>query len=177
MSRIFRSSTARRLDELEKRFAESLAQINAAFDDHLLSINENTNEIQSSYENLLGTDQKMEKLAERIDEVSLLLNMGTRFKKQEYAVQSLTQNEKELSLLLYYLTEKGPVHIQDIMKRTGLDAQGVLNYIQNLQKKGVPVKRNFYGSAIYLSLEEAFRRLQAKENVLEINEVMGRALG
>ena len=44
---------------------EAFSQVRDEFEDHLIAVNENTNEIQANYELLCNIDQKMTKMVER----------------------------------------------------------------------------------------------------------------
>ena len=57
--------------ETNTQLHDIFSQIKDEFEDHLTTINENTNEIQANYELVCNIDQKLNKLAERMDEMEL----------------------------------------------------------------------------------------------------------
>ncbi len=161
----------KKIDLLDKNLKSSFAKIKDEFEDHLLAVNENTNEIQSNYEYLCEIDSKLDKLAERIDEISIHLNINTR-KQASYLVSPLSEREQEIFLVFYSISEEGPVSLRDISLRTGLDEQAVMRYLQNIVKKGVPVNKHVLDNCFHFSLNEDFRRMQAKQNIVGVSEIL-----
>lgn len=136
------------------------------------SINQNTNEIQSNYEFLCELDSKIEKLNEKIDEIQMFLFPELASKKN-YQIDPLTEREQEIFLVLYASEDKGLTFL-DIGRKTGLPFSLVKEYIKNLIKKGIPIIRNCFDDKISLTLDKDFRALQAKENIVKINESMAK---
>lgn len=165
------SNADKKIDRLDKNIRSSFAKIRAEFEDHLLAINENTNEIQSNYECLCEIDSKLDKLAERMDEISLHLNIATK-KQPSFAISPLTEREQEVFLVLYAISEEGPVSLRDISSRVGIAEQAAMKYVQNIIKKGVPINKHILDNCFHFSLNEDFRRMQAKQNIVGVNEIL-----
>lgn len=143
-----------------------LSSIKEQFDDHIVSINENTNEIQSNYEFLCEIDSRIEKLNERIDKIELMFN-GTS-QKSEYHVRDLTLREQEVFLVLY--TSDEPLTYVDLSRKTALSASLVQSYLINIIAKGVPIVKRYVGNVVYLSLDREFIKLQARKGIVKIED-------
>ena len=64
-------SSIKDLFKFQNKLKNQVEELKEQTEDHFHSINENTNEIQSNYEFSLEVDEKINKLAERIDEISM----------------------------------------------------------------------------------------------------------
>ena len=149
-------------------------EIKEELDEHLYSINQNTNEISSNYEYLCEVDYKINKLSERIDQLQLFLENSFGFKvdkKPKFKTKPLSNNEQDVFLVLYTLEEKkGAVSYAEIAKRTGLSEDLVSNYITRMLEKNVPIIKRYVNNQPLLRLDPVFKRMQAKENILGLNQ-------
>ncbi|MDO8480606.1 MAG: hypothetical protein Q7S65_02185 [Nanoarchaeota archaeon] len=149
-------------------------ELREEMNDHLDTINENTNEISSNYESMCELDYKIGKLSERLDQLQLFLEQNIGFKsekKPKFTPQPLTNNEQDVFLVLYTLEDKkGAVSYADIAKRTGLSEDLVGQYITRMIEKNVPVIKRYVNNQPLLRLDPQFKRMQAKENVLGLNQ-------
>ncbi|MBN2566547.1 hypothetical protein JXB02_00505 [Candidatus Woesearchaeota archaeon] len=160
-----------------------VGQMRDELDDHLDAINENTNEICSHYEQLTDVEAKIAKLAERIDDIqnTLARNFITdplvdEPAPEEYKVGALTFREQEVFLALYTIDGSDGATYSLVAKRTGLTDEIVQRYVQNLIIKGVPVVKRYRDGTANLSLEESFKGLQAKHNLVKINDSIKKQL-
>jgi len=132
------------------------------------SVNQNTNEIQSNYEFLCELDSKIEKLNEKVDEIRMFL--FPELTSKTHTIEPLTKREQEIFLILYTSEEKELTFV-DIARQVGLPPSLIKNYISNLIKKGVSIIRNSCSDGrIFLTLDKEFRAIQAKENIVKLNE-------
>ncbi len=149
-------------------------EIREELDEHLGAINENTNEISSNYEYLCELDFKLDRLSERIDHLQLFLEKSFGFQpdiKPKFQCKPLTNNEQDVFLVLYTLEEKkGAVSYEDIARKTGLSVDLVSSYITRMIEKNVPVIKRYVNNVPYLRLDPQFKLIQAKENVLNLNQ-------
>ncbi len=158
------------------RFAVKMLfdEIKEELDEHLISINHNTNEISSNYEYLCELDFKINKLSERIDNLQLFLEKNAGFtveKKPKYDPKPLSNNEQDVFLVLYTLEEKkGAVSYNEISRRTGLSEDLISSYITRMIEKNVPIIKRYVNNQPLLRLDPQFKRLQAKENILRLNQ-------
>lgn len=160
---------------LSRALKGAFLKIKEEFDEHLDTINQNTNEIQSNYEFLCELDSKIDKLSQRIDD----LQMYVADSKDECSyvlnqpVGKLTIREQEVFMVLY-TAENENLTYPSIAKRLGFSEAMVKNYLSSISAKGVPIVKKCVGENVYISIESAFRNYQAKENILEINENLAR---
>ena len=156
-----------------KQLHEAFSQIRDEFEDHLVAINENTNEVQGNYELISNLDQKMNKFAERLDRIELFLQQhGMKIEeKQEFKPIRLSKREQEIFLILYTLEEvKGSVTYLDIARKVCLTEDIVASYVSNMIRKGVPISKKYITNQTHLNLNPRFKALQAKENILQIEQ-------
>jgi len=158
---------------VKQELKEDLSSVKAEFEEHLQAINENTNEIQSNYEYLCDIDGKLDKLSERIDKIQLFLKSNSSYVDEGekiFEVRPLTRTEKEVFIVLYALEdEQGVVSYLDIARKTGLQYNLISNYITSMIEKGIPIMKRYIHNKPYLKLDQEFKTLQAKENLLMID--------
>jgi len=151
---------------------EALKTIKTELDGHLETINENTSETQTSYECMNEINDKVEKLAERVESIELFLQKHSNFNAVEksFDIKPLTKTEQYVFLVIYALEdEKGLVSYADICKKTGHPGYVVSEYIARLVEKGIPLMKKYINNIPYIRLNPEFKTLQAKENILMID--------
>src|SRR3989338_9446364 len=156
----------------EFNLKEALESVRKELDEHLEALNENTSEIQTSYECMNEINDKVEKLAERVESIEIFLQQHSNFVAVErsFDIKPLTQTEKDIFLVIYALEdEKGLVSCDQIRKKTGLASYVVNEYLARLVEKGIPLMKKFVNGASYIRLNPEFKRVQAKENILMID--------
>jgi hypothetical protein len=154
------------------KLKEALESIKSELDGHLEAINENTGEIQTSYECLNEVNDKLEKLTERIESIEIFLQQYSNFNvvEKSFDTKPLTKKEQYVFLIIYALEdEKGLVSYADIIKKTGLPGYVVSEYIARLMEKGIPLMKKYINNIQYIKLNPEFKRIQAKENILCID--------
>lgn len=159
--------------ETNVQLNEAFSQVRDEFEDHLTAINENTNEIQANYELVSNMDQKLNKLAERLDKLEIFLQkQGMEVEEKEtFNLVKLSKREQEIFLMLYTLEEvKGSVTYLDIARRVCLPEDIISAYIANIIQKGVPIRKKYLSNEAHLSLDPKFKAVQAKENILKIEQ-------
>lgn len=159
------------MKEIKKELKKNLSSIKDEFEDHLEAINENTNEIQSNYEFLCELDSKIEKLNEKIDKIQFIL--GEK-KENSYEIMPLTRREQEIFLVLY--TSEGLLSYSEIAKKTTLTFSLVQAYISNIIAKGIPILKKYMDNKAFLYLDPAFKSLQARENMVKIEDSVVKAI-
>ncbi|OGM02543.1 hypothetical protein A3K72_02000 [Candidatus Woesearchaeota archaeon RBG_13_36_6] len=159
----------------EAALRESFNKIKEELEEHLETINQNTNEIQANYEYLEKINQKMEKLNEKLEEIRIHLGMikdDVSTAGQKFEATKLTIHEQEVFLVLY--TASDFLSYKDIAKRKGLTESLVGNYITSLIEKGIPLIKKYMNKVAYVKLESRFKELQAKKNILKIDDKIAR---
>lgn len=149
----------------------SFNKIKGELDVHLDSINQNTSEIQTIYDYLQDLDLKIEKLNERIDELNMYV--GPKLTEEQLSVD-LTHREQEVFVILYAQEDK--ITAKDIARKLGFTDEMVNRYVYNLITKGIPVLKQYDGDAVFLYLDLKFKNLQAKKNILKIDESISKQL-
>ena len=165
-------SVSKEIDQIKQKISISVAEIHDEFGDHLEAINENTAEIQSNYEYLCGLDNKITKLSERIDEIYSILGNLTGKKIRKIAkyedIDPLTTMEKNVFLNLY--TQDQPMTYSELAKKLNMPISLTRQYITNLLEKGIPVQKKYIKTRPYIYLDQKFKNLQAKKNLLKIEQ-------
>ncbi len=158
-------------DEYRQQLSVVLTCMREELDDHRLAINENTDEIAASNEFLNELGRKLDKLTERVDELTLLVK-GKKDEKK-FELQPLTNKEKEVFHALYVLTESQPYASYEQVARKILLTKGiVMDHVTSMVQKGVPVVKKLDGTTVFLKLDSEFRQLQAKQNVIGLNSLL-----
>jgi DNA-binding MarR family transcriptional regulator len=151
-----------------QQLSDVLSCMREELDDHRLAINENTGEIGTSNEFLGGLARKLDKLTERVDELTLLIKGSKEEKKFDF--QPLTEKEKEVFQALYALTETQPFASYDQLARKTLQSKSmVAGHVTSMVHKGVPLLKKYQGKVVFLKLSSEFREAQAKKNIVGIS--------
>ncbi len=157
---------------IDSELKTALKSTKNELDEHLEAINENTSEIQVSYEGMNDLNNKIEKLTERLERIELFLQTNSNFIVEErtFDVKPLTKTEQHVFLVIYALEdEKGYVSYADISRKTGMPNYMVNEYLARLVEKGIPIIKKYVNNTPYIKLNPDFKRLQAKENILMID--------
>ena len=160
-----------KFDKLKQGLKEAFKQIKHEFNEHLETINQNTSEIQGLYDYVSEVEQKLDKLNERIDELQMSVNPDMTY--DQFNVE-LSHREQEVFVMLY--AEQDKVTPVDIARKLGFTDEMVHRYIYNLITKGIPVIKHFEKEEMLLSLDVRFKDLQARKNILKINESVSQQL-
>ncbi len=160
-------------DELE-RIKKAFKTIRENLDEHLDGINQNANEIESNYEYLCRLEAKLDALSERLDAIQLRLSEMEPNSKPMGKID-LSYEEKKVFLAIYkYASAKNFISYSEISKRLGLPISLVRFFVTNLIEKNVPIVKKYNNREVLVSLDEEFRQVQAKENIVNINESITR---
>ena len=163
------------METIKVKLTRSFEQIKEQFEDHLVAINENTNEVQSNFEYICELDRKIDKLSEKIDGLSMFMRQqaGKDAVEKKFEIKPLTKKEKEIFYALYVLTEgRRFATYKEIARRVCYSESLVASYITSLIEKGIPVIKKYANRTAYLGLNTEFRQLQAKENVAGVNTLL-----
>ncbi|HII16837.1 TPA: hypothetical protein HA361_02900 [Candidatus Woesearchaeota archaeon] len=166
-------SNVKAISDAGDQIKTAFSQIRGEFEDHLVAINENTNEIQTIHHYLSELDAKMNRLAERMDQMQLFLQAEKgydREKMPEYDIRPLSKREQDIFLVLYTLEERGHVTYKSLARATGLSEDIIANYVGGMVEKGVPILKRYHSGIPHLALEQNFKRRQAKENILKLTQ-------
>lgn len=152
------------LDTIQRGMKHAFRNVKREFDDHLNAINQNTSEIQSVYDYLSSIDRRLDKLQERVDEMQMYVNP----EMEDVPEIELTLREQEVFFVLY--TESDSVSCEEIGRRLGFTTEMVNTYVYNMISKGVPVVRDEHDGEMQVGLDNNFRTLQAKKEIIPIDQ-------
>ncbi|MBW3023079.1 hypothetical protein KY308_03170 [Candidatus Woesearchaeota archaeon] len=144
------------LVEIERKLKNSFEAVKDEFEDHLIAINENTDELRNHSDCFSELDEKIEKLNEKIDYLQMMM-----FQIKQ---NSLSENEQ---LVFDVLTESSSLlSCKDIAMRANLSDLTVKAHLFSMICKGVPIKEKVIDSQSYFSLEKKFRQKQLVERAV-----------
>lgn len=158
------------LKEMQKGIKKAFTAVKEEMNVHLETINQNSSEIQSIYEVLSELDGKIEKLNERIDQ----LQMSVDPDEDNFFPVELTMREQEVFLIIY--AENDSISAKEIGKRLGFSDEMVNRYIHNMISKGIPLLKHYKNNEIFIAIDLKFKDLQARKNVLKIDESISKQL-
>lgn len=158
-----------KLKDFQIGVKSAFREVKVELEEHLESINHSTREIQSIYDYLNELDAKMDKINERIDELQVAVNPEV----ENHNNITLTNREQEVFMVLY---AEETIILKDIAKKLGFTEEMVNKYIYNLISKGIPVLRNYTEDTLSFSLDLKFKDIQAKKNILNINESISKEI-
>jgi len=145
-----------------------LSVVKDELEDHLSAINENTDEIQCNNDLMNQLNNKIIKLAERVDMLQTIITQTVEPQKT-FDVSPLTKKEKALFQALYAIAhEKESVTYEDLARRCGVTTALAVHYITNLIEKGVPVWKKYIGKTVHLTIDPDFVLEQAQENIVGV---------
>ncbi len=154
--------------EKEKKIIAAFRKIKEEMNDHLETINENTNEINSNYDYIMQIENKINKLNERLDNIEFMLKNSDDIPvEKKYKNIILTSKEEEIFLLLYSRTGD-LLDYREISRSLGYTEEIAQKIVSNMIRKGIPILKKYYDNSIFLILDPDFRNLQAKKNLLDI---------
>lgn len=159
------------LRKMQKDIKFAFKSVKEELNVHLDTINQNSSEIQSIYECLNELDSKIEKLNERIDNIQMYV--APEADETSFSID-LTHREQEVFLVIY--SENNNISAKDIGKKLGFSDEMVNRYVYNMISKGVPILRQYSEGDVLVSLDLKFKDLQARKNVLKIDESVSKQL-
>jgi predicted transcriptional regulator len=171
------SATAKEhINSIDGKLKTTFQKIKEELNDYRDSINQNTNEIQGNYEYTCKLESKIDKLSERVDELSMFIQQLTGKKKEyeQFTVSSLTTKEQEIFLVIYM--SENEINYKELARKTGLTENLVVCYVTNLITKGVLITKRYYENEVFIRVDKEFKEVQAKHNILNINESVSEAM-
>jgi DNA-binding CsgD family transcriptional regulator len=152
------------IESLQEGTKHAFRHIKNEFDDHLNAINQNTSEIQSVYDFMSDLDRRLDKVQERVDELQMQVNPEMK----DVPEIDLTLREQEVFFVLY--TSSDPISCQEIGRRLGFTTEMVNKYVYNMIAKGIPVMRDDTEDDLYVRLDNSFRTMQAKREIVNVDQ-------
>ena len=152
------------LREIDASVRSAFKAVREEMDDHLTSINENTEELASQETHIDELESKFDKLKEQLDDIQMMLSKVLA-KNKEF---TLSDSEKSVFMVLYAV-EQTPLSFGDVAIRTGLTELAIKAHIFSMINKGIPILEREIDGQSFFRLDKKFKELQAKENVLGID--------
>jgi DNA repair exonuclease SbcCD ATPase subunit len=141
------------------------SKIKEEFEDHLESINQNTIEIQSSFEYLSRIANRLEKIEQRL---ARLETDVPREEPQETVI--LTRDEEEVyALLLESARQRQLLDYEQIARKINVSKTFCAHLVVNLVDKGVPIIKKFSNGEVLLEIEQSFLERVPLINVVTID--------
>lgn len=153
------------MSQVEQGIRLAFNKVRDELDDHLDTINSNSEEIKSLYGFLIGLEQKIDKLADHIDELRTSQTSTKQYPR-------LTLREQETFLLIY--TQNEPVSLAYLVEQLGFTEETILTLLHQLMDKNIPLLEQKSEDKRFYSLELRFKELQAKQNIVHIDEQVSR---
>lgn len=156
----------------EKRLRDAFNAVHLEFEEHLDSINTNTQEILENRHMLLELEERITHIAANIAEIkSELQTVDT---SPAYEKIDLTIREQEVFLLLY-MHESGRSY-ERLSEELSLPISLVRDLIYDLISKGVPIIKQRTNNQLVVSLDLEFREYQSRFNVVGIDQGVSKQL-
>ena len=160
-------SKASSVELLKQSMEAAFKGIREEFDEHRESINDNTYEIEANYELLCKLDAKVDRLQEQVEQLQLCLSSS---KPAPYQSIELDEREKSVFLLLYTASDDRPLTYRDIADGIKESEFLVRGYITNMIEKGVPVRKRYVNDTAFISIDQSFKDLQARQNIVSLSQ-------
>ncbi len=160
----------------EKKLRGAFSKIREERDEHLESINQLTNELQSAFDYISDLENRYEKLKEITDELQMFKNSLLLSDKSHFSNIILSLDEQKLFLSLYVFGEKEPLSFKYLTKKLSLEQDVLKLLLSSLLDKKIPITRERIGSEWYFNIDPRFRELQTKENLIKIHESVSKGI-
>ncbi|HYD02682.1 MAG TPA: hypothetical protein VEC16_00125 [Alphaproteobacteria bacterium] len=160
----------------EKKLKDAFKKIRSERDEHLESINELTNELQSAFEYISDLENKYEKLKEVTDELLMFKNSMLLSDISHFSNIVLSLDEQKLFLTMYVFGEKEPLSYKYLTKKLSVEQSVVQALLSSLLDKKIPITRERISNEWYFNIDNRFRELQTKENVIKIHESVSKGI-
>lgn len=152
------------LDATCSQISSELSQIKEAHQDHLETINENTQEIEATSDQAHEIEAKLDKLNMRMDAMHLVLKQLVF--EHRLSVQLTLHEQKLFSLLCAH---KNYLKMDYVVARLRLPELTVKELVTALMDKGIPVVRKEHGGGSFLHMDPAFSQLQQQQGIIKIS--------
>lgn len=151
----------RRAEEQVSNLREELrvvfSKIKEEFEDHLESINQNTIEIQSSFEYLSRLSNRVDKLEQRMSRFEM-------DRPEEHRIETvlLTRDEEEVFAILVENTRRRQLlTYEDLAYKARVSKTFSAHLVASLVDKGIPVGKRFSNGSVLLEIDPGFAQRPA----------------
>ena len=145
----------------DKQLKLAFWKIREELNEHLETINQNTNEIQEAFEVLVRIEQKLDRIESRIERMEIE-------KEAHSKLIHLAPREEEVFAVLYTSEER--LTLRQISSKLSLPEEIVNTITYNLLAKGIPVLKQMTPDSVLIYLDRAFKDSHAKNPVVKVSE-------
>ncbi|MFC1691839.1 hypothetical protein ACFL0W_06695 [Nanoarchaeota archaeon] len=163
---------SKQLNVIEENIKSSFHKVKDELDEHLHAINENTDEISIEHEHICKLEHKMDKLAERMDQMQLMMKQLIQHQMRNGFSVELTKDEQKVFLVVYAFGEQTNLSYADIARKTDLNELQIKHLIDRMIAKGVSITEETLNGQSFFNLDQKFREMQAKQKLIEISSVV-----
>ncbi len=140
-------------------------------DDHLVAINENTEEIELNYSYVLAFNERLKLVEQKIEQLIKIFDKE-QHEEQKIKFKKIRITEAEQKIFsLFYNTDRA-MSYSDVEEESGVSKNKVKTCLNSLIEKGVPVYRFLTNKKQYYYLDAGFKQLQCKENILQLDKTL-----
>jgi len=139
--------------EVEARIKNSFAAVKEEIEDHLVAINENTDELKRHSDFMNELENRIEMVSEKLESLQLMV--------MQLMKSSLNENEKKILDVLSKSTSF--LSCRDIAFFTAVSELFVKAHLFSMICKGVPLKEKVIDNQSYFVLE---RKTESKQTVM-----------
>jgi hypothetical protein len=154
--------------------ADVLAKVRGELDDHREAINENTNEITLNQEFLGEISSRIDRLAERIDELTLFVKGSGKSSQASWDIKPLSEREKEVFHAFYVLCEQknNAVTYKELAQQLDVGESTAAGFMTSFVAKGIPLVKRYHAGRAYVGMEQGFRMAQAQRNIVGLSTLL-----
>ena len=160
-------NTEQQLTIMQRKIKNAFSTLKEELNEHLDSINENTNESQAIYDYACELDSKISKLDEKIDHLQMMFEAFIEQNKNVGEIE-LSVDEQKIFLTLYTAGDS-LMSYKKISDKIDIPKVSVSRGILSMTDKGIPISEKYIDGESYFELDRSFRDLQAKEGVVKIS--------
>ncbi|MBT4387699.1 hypothetical protein HOK68_00975 [Candidatus Woesearchaeota archaeon] len=155
-----------RLNFLEKNIRQSFKNLRLELEDHLDSINDNTNEVEYISELLCDFDNRLLKLEDSIEFIKN--NLGSTKPINKNITPLLNERETDIFLSIFR-DENNTKPLSLISQEISIPENTIKKLISNIVKKGIPILQTNTAEGKFFYIDNDFKEKQLKQNVLNIS--------
>ncbi|MBW3012365.1 hypothetical protein KY311_04220 [Candidatus Woesearchaeota archaeon] len=150
---------------------DSIKAIKEELNDHLIAINESTDEIETNYSYLLDLTQRIEVIEKRLEDIQNLLSRFVNA-KLEKSTKKIRIDEAAQEVFLALYESPRAIDYDEICVRLRKSEPFVRYCINRLIENGVPVKKHVINRKAYFILDTEFKELQAKKGIVAMQKTL-----
>jgi len=161
------------INKIKKDVNVLVKGIREEFEDHLDSINKNTEEISYHFDYLKHIESRIDKFEEKLENLQMQFSRFSGIhlvEDTDFSDVKLDEEEKRIFLFLYTCPSDKLISYKDVAKSLRISEFLVRGYVTNLIEKGIPVRKRCVNNEVLLELDSRFKELQAKKNIIKVDQ-------